>query len=74
MMNLAALEKFREAKQLEKEALMMMFPESVVGHLEVISGEVKALLIELLSESLKKDKETQCTKAAESKIKKVDIG
>ena len=49
-MNSQAIEKFIHAKQLEKEALMMMVPERYRKHLNVISREVTAMLIEIIED------------------------
>jgi len=69
-MNSEALEKFKEAKRLEKEALKMILPEEMVTHIEVISQEIKMMIEEMCgfeSAEKKEDKKTS------SKVKKVDI-
>lgn len=58
------IEKLIEAKRLEKEAIALMLPPQVKGHLEVIMAEVEAMVLELLLER----------KAESAKVKKVPIG
>lgn len=72
----AFLEKMLEAKRLEKEALMMILPDNIKGHLEVISREVKAILVEMiLDTSTENDQNTKTgTQPKKNRVNKVDIG
>lgn len=65
---LAFFEKIMEAKQKEMEAIMMLVPDKMKGHIEVIGKEVKMMLKDCLME-----KPTNHTQS-NSKVKKVDIG
>ena len=73
------IEKLIEAKKLEKEALMMLLPEKLQGHLEVIGNEVKAMLLDCVEELNMKDDEKQSANKesnkdkSPSKVRKVDI-
>ncbi len=48
--SIQAIEKIIQAKQLENEALMMLVPERYRKHLNVISREMTALLIEAIED------------------------
>lgn len=78
--NSEVIEKLMEAKRLEKEALMMLLPEKMQGHLEVISNEVKAMVFDYIEDFNKKQEDESCHDRAykknsnTSKVKKVDIG
>jgi hypothetical protein len=78
-----AVEKLIEAKKLECDALMMFVPEKMRSHLEVISNEVKSMLIDIIFETSEDsgngpDDSNSTTKtskkSSKSKVKKVDIG
>lgn len=77
--NVAFLEKIMEAKQMEKEALMMLLPDKMKGHLEVIGKEVKAMFIDCLLE-MNSDHVTGAGSGrtdhsqSKDKVRKVDIG
>lgn len=85
-LNAEVIEKLMEAKRLEKEALMMLVPEKMKGHLEVICGELQAMALELLLEAQKSpstqeeksekvEKSEKAEKSSSStKVKKVPIG
>lgn len=71
------IEKMVEAKQMEIEAITMLLPDKVKGHLDVIGKEIKTMLMDCLvemhtnhGESTEKTTQTQ----SNSKVKKVDIG
>lgn len=73
---LEAIDALIQAKKMEKEALMKLIPANMKSHLDIIAGEVKAMLIEVLQES-SVHTET-ASKAEEHKdkptsVKKVDI-
>ncbi len=76
-MNMAFIEKMLEAKQMEKEALMMLLPANMKGHLEVIVEEVKAMLKDCIFE-MNSNGETDSGGDHQSQskvgVKKVDIG
>ena len=70
------LEKMIEAKKLEKEALMMLFPDKVKGHLEVLGKELKSMMMDCIPdlstgpvENTSESKRSQ----GKDKVKKVDI-
>jgi len=70
------LEKMMEAKKLEKEALMMLFPDKVVGHLDVVGKELKSMLMECLLDSRKGlvENTSEANRGqGRNKVKKVDI-
>lgn len=48
--NPEAVEKLIAAKKLEKEAIALMLPPKVVGHLEVIFSELETMVLEILLE------------------------
>lgn len=71
------IEKLIEAKKLEKEALMMLLPKKMQGHLEVISNELKDMACEYIADlALNQDsqKTSEQKKAKSHGVKKVDIG
>ncbi|GAU76030.1 hypothetical protein [Fusibacter sp. 3D3] len=71
------IEKLIEAKKLEKEALMMLLPQKMQRHLEVISKELKDMACEYISDlALKQDtqKSTEQNEVKTHGVKKVDIG
>jgi len=70
------MEKFMEAKRLEKEAFMMLVPNRVRGHLEVIKKEAGEMFMECMMELFVREKAS--TREAEKeteggKVKKVTI-
>jgi len=65
-LNAQVIEKLIEAKRLEKEAFMMLLPEKMQKHLEVIGNEVKAMLLDYILDVNEEEKSP--------KVKKVDIG
>lgn len=68
------IEKLQAAGKLQREALMLLMPESVRGHLEIIGQEVKAVTAELLlGVFFQKTGDTASPKAGEQKVKKFDI-
>ena len=70
------IEKMMEAKKLEKEALMLLFPDKVKGHLDVIGKELKSMLMECVLDSSTEPVEgTSEAKRSQGKdnVKKVDI-
>ncbi len=71
----AFMEKIIQAKQLEKEALLMLLPDHVKGHLNVIEKEVKALMIELLIDTATHKKESSSANedSRRSHVNKVNI-
>lgn len=72
----AFMEKMMEAKRMELEAIMMLVPDKMKGHLEVIGREVRMMLMDCIMEMYAKHEEDTATKPAPSgsKVKKVDIG
>ena len=77
MNNVEIIEKLIEAKKLEKEALMMLFPKKMQGHLEVIGNELKKMACEYIMDLDLKQSEKKSTEKKEAQyhgVKKVDIG
>ncbi|MFA9377876.1 MAG: hypothetical protein ACERKZ_14140 [Lachnotalea sp.] len=80
-MNKDVMDKIREARKYQNMAVRALFPEKVVGHLEVIEEELKAMLKEVVVEVVKqetkkqndRDSEPVINKEDSSKIKKVKI-
>lgn len=74
--NSAFLEKWMEARKLEKEALMMLLPDKLKGHLDVIGKELKAILMECVLD-LGTDHKVGTSESDQSrdkgKVHKVDI-
>lgn len=68
------IDKMKEAKKLEKEACMLILPENVRGHVEVIEKEMKAMFLECIAECIVGKKEDEKSSgAAQGKVHKVDI-
>lgn len=68
--------KLMEIARLKNEIIKLAVPEKTYKHIEVISGEIKAMIVEMLSESDKMNKsEVSSNKDSRtnSKLKKVDI-
>jgi hypothetical protein len=73
-MNREFVDKMIEAKKLEGEALMMILPENVRGHVEVIEKEIKAIVVETIAEfALDKNKREKDSDKARNKVHKVEI-
>jgi hypothetical protein len=73
-MNREFLDKMKEAKKLEGEALMMILPENVRGHVEVIEKEIKAIFLECIAECTMARRESdKDNKTAKSMVHKVEI-
>lgn len=73
---LIALDKFIQAKKLEKEAILSLLPDHVGKHLEVIHSELKEMFIEIVSDIVLKNdhsKSTDTEKKSDESVKKVDI-
>lgn len=71
-MNREFIDKMIEAKKLEGEALMLLLPENIRGHVEVIEKEMKAILLECITECTmgKREQEKDSDK---KKVHKVEI-
>lgn len=71
-MNREFIVKMLEAKKLEGEALKLLLPEKVRDHVEVIENEMKAILLECISECTtgKREQEKDSDK---KKVHKVEI-
>lgn len=67
------IEKMMEAKKLEKEALMMLFPDKVKGHLDVVGKELKSMVMECLLDSSTGHTSEAKRSQGKDKVKKVDI-
>jgi len=70
------MKKFMEAKRLEKEAFMLLVPDRVRGHLEVIKKEAGEMFMECMIDLFaqeKADKREAEEEKEEGKIKKVTI-
>lgn len=77
-MNHEFADKMKEARKLEKEAFMLLLPENIRGHVEVIEKEMKAILRESVSDCIKeclgdKGNQTGGQESSKSKINKVEI-
>jgi hypothetical protein len=77
-MNHEFADKMKEARKLEKEAFMLLLPENIRGHVEVIEKEMKAILRESVSDCIKeclgdKGNQTDGQESSKSKINKVEI-
>lgn len=72
-MNKEFTHKFFEAKRLEKEAFMMLFPENMREHLEVIQKEVKTMLTECVMDAVLNQTKGQTKAETENNVKKIDI-
>lgn len=73
-MNSEAMVKLLKAKQLEKEALLSLLPDSLGNHLEVICKELQAMAVETVLAFQDKDKESGSTSTSqEPRVIKVDI-
>jgi hypothetical protein len=73
-MNQEFVDKMKEAKKLEGEALMSILPEYVRGHIEVIEKEIKAILLECIAAYVKgKSESDDNSKKSENKVNKVEI-
>jgi hypothetical protein len=73
-MNREFVDKMIEAKKLEGEALMMLLPENVRGHVEVIEKEMKAIVVETIAEfAMDKNKCEKDSDKARNKVHKVEI-
>lgn len=73
--NKVFIEKLMAAKQLEKEALMMLLPDKMKSHLDVIGKEVRSMMTEMIQEIFTEQPETteKATDQQSEKVKKVDI-
>jgi len=70
------MEKFMEAKRLEKEAFMLLVPDRVRGHLEVIKKEAGEMFMECMIDLFAQEKAGKREleeEKEEGKIKKVTI-
>lgn len=77
-MNKEMLHRMKTAGEYQQKAVRALFSKEVIGHLDVIEKEVKAMVLEVLAEMVKDcDKNNKCeeTQSHEksSEIKKVDI-
>jgi hypothetical protein len=76
-MNREFLDKMKEAKKLEREALKLVLPKNVRGHIEVIEKEMKSMLKECIAdcfaEFMEKGTQKNNNEAANSKLHKVEI-
>jgi hypothetical protein len=73
-MNREFVDKMIEAKRLEKEAFMTVLPENVRGHVDVIEKEMKAILMESMSDCiLNVNRDKKDAEPAKSKVHKVEI-
>lgn len=76
--NPEAVEKLIAAKKLEKEAIALLLPPKMMGHLDVIFGELEAMVLETLLERKAREQESSGEKVNNankvSKVKKVPIG
>lgn len=73
-MNHEFLDKMKEAKKLEGEALMLILPENIRVHVEVIEKEIKAILLECVAEcAMGKKTQEKKGETTKSKVQKVEI-
>lgn len=74
-MNQEFISKMTEARRLEKEALMSLLPKTTMAHIDIISGELKAIIKECVFASLTeqtKDNKKSAEKP-EKKVRSVEI-
>ncbi|MGB8453481.1 MAG: hypothetical protein WCD89_14285 [Anaerocolumna sp.] len=72
-MNREFLNKMKEAKKLEREALKLVLPENVRSHVEVIEKEVKSIFLECITGYMGKGTQEKNNETAKSKLHKVKI-
>ena len=73
-MNHEFIDKMKEAKKLEGEALLLILPEKVRGHVEVIEKEVKSMFLELIADfAMGKKEQEQNGEATTGRVQKVKI-
>lgn len=73
-MNREFIDKMIEAKKLEQEALMLILPEKVRGHVEIIEKEIKAIFLECIAEcTVGKSEQDKNSEASNNKVHKVEI-
>lgn len=73
-MNKEFIDKMKEAKKIEGEALRMILPENVRGHVEVIQQEMKVMLRECMTEcAMSMNGQEKESEAARRKVNKVEI-
>ncbi len=73
----AFIEKMLEAKKLEKEAIMLLLPDHIKEHINVISMELKAMLVDIILDAnvgTGQSSETNSQTEKNNRVKKVDIG
>ena len=71
------LQKIIEAKRMEMEAVLMLLPDKMKGHIEVIGQEVGTMVKEFILEAYAGQREDTAKTGhttANSKVRKVDIG
>ena len=71
-------ERLKTAGDLQKQAIMALFPESTAEHLSVIGNEMMKMLAEMAAGcalgAIAADKGGEKSKEKSSAVKKVDIG
>ena len=77
-MNREMLHRMKKAGEYQREAIRALFPEEMIGHLNVIENEMKAMLMEVAAEVLKSSRKEKTSEKNHwdenaSKTKKVDI-
>ena len=58
-MNSDTFDRMKEAGKYQKMALRALFPEQAAGHLDVIEGELKAMMKELVMDMVKQEVKKQ---------------
>ena len=66
------LGKLMEIARLKKEIVQAIVPEKTYRHLEVIGNEFKALIVDMMCDSMS-DNEPEPAPKKQPKVKKVDI-
>lgn len=73
-MNREFINKMMEAKRLEGQALMSILPENVRCHVEVIGKEIKAILLECVTEcTINRSGQRKDNEGSDGKVHKVEI-
>lgn len=71
-----AIDKFIQAKKLEKEAFFQLLPDNISKHMEVIHEEVKQMVLEVATDLIVKNNncDEKSTKvSSQDKVKKVKV-
>jgi hypothetical protein len=80
-MNRETISRLRKAGEYEKMAIKALFPEKAAKHIEVIEKELHAMVMEMVVDAIKYEKENKnencdsnTKEEKNSRVKKVNIG